>query len=524
MDKELKGIDRYLKNLRIPETDNKTHERKLRKLLSEEINQRPKTRSIFAFPVLKYTLPVAAMLVLIFGLFLVLRGFGGAESAATIVSVRGTVYESTASDAEPGSVLERGEYGEGTIISTEKDSNLAFTVGKNTQVRLMELSRLKIGFLEFKEIEEKSSLFLYKGKIECSVKLPGTTSLFEVLTDYSRIRVCGTRFSVEVSAKGDVVLNVMEGTVQVDNFYKSEEKLERIKTEILTLAGTLDTLFTESKQKVQEKHTLHVSNKEAAVCNKKLEGLLTQLMAVHADAAASDEEKDRGFAKIIDEIKEVVDSDIFIRQGLKRSEEKGVKTESEAEQSEGALGSEAATAEKPVSRTEKTEQTPKKLIYIPMNSGLELGVSVPDGWYKSENADELSWTDEEACGGDLSIKIASSAKRDKVFAWACTITQEVPYDKLLTLKAFVKTDQVTGQGICLTLRADDTLTASGKAEMYATTQGKKIIMGSHDWTEYAVSFAVPLAYEMKSITIYLIFLPETSGTVYFDDITLSYED
>jgi hypothetical protein len=523
MDRELKGIDRYLKNLRIPEVDNKIHERKLRKLLSEEIKRTTASRSIFAFPVIKYALSAAAVLVLIFGLFFVLRGFWGFESAANIISIQGTVYERTALDAEPGTVLERGEYGEGTIISTENDSNLAFTVGKHTQVRLMELSRLKIGFLEFKEIEEKSSLFLYKGKMECSVKLPGTSSLFEVLTDYSRIRVCGTRFSVEVSAKGDVVLNVMEGTVQVDNFYKSEEKLERIKTEIPTLAGTLDTLFTESVLKVQEGHTLHISNKEAAECNRKLEDLLTQLMDVGSDTAAGAEEKDRGFVKIIDEIKEVVDPDIFIRKGLKHSEEKGVKTESEAEQSEGAVDSEAATAEKPVSRTEKSERESKELIYIPMNSGVELGVSVPDGWYKSENAMELSWTDRAAYTGSKSLGIVSSDKRDKVYAWTYTITTDLSYGKKLTLKAFMKTEGVKGQGACLALRADDTLKASGKAEMYATTQGAQIIRGSREWTEYSISFTAPLGEHIKSVTVYLIYLPETSGAVYFDEIKVFYE-
>ena len=81
-------------------------------------------------------------------------------------------------------------------------------------------------------------------------------------------------------------------------------------------------------------------------------------------------------------------------------------------------------------------------------------------------------------------------------------------------------DGVRGEGVAIAIRTDDTVTPKGYAEAFVTTQGTAQISGSMGWREYSVTLnQVPLTAE--SITVYLIYLPGTTGTVYLDDISLS---
>ena len=70
------------------------------------------------------------------------------------------------------------------------------------------------------------------------------------------------------------------------------------------------------------------------------------------------------------------------------------------------------------------------------------------------------------------------------------------------------------------IRGDDTYQPSGSAEAFATTQGEIPITGVQDWTEYSVTLgSVPS--QAKSLTVYLVFLPQTTGTVAFDAASLT---
>ncbi|MBN1798317.1 MAG: FecR domain-containing protein [Spirochaetales bacterium] len=517
MDKELKGIDRHLRNLRIPEVDNTTHEKALRRLLAAEIEPRYKPKNILAFPLIKYALPVAAVFILIFGLFFILRGVWRPESTVTVVSIQGTVYERTPVDTEAGKVLEQREYKKGTVFSSEEDSTLTCTMGKNTQMKLLESSQIELRALEYGDMAENSSLFLSKGKIECSVEMPGKDSLFEVLTDYTRIRVYGTKFSVEVLDNKDVVIKVHEGTVQVDNYYRAEDKVISIKETVSVIAKELGELFAAAEITIDKEQELQINNEQIATRNNRVQDLLDQILDVHLNPDIDKREKEISFRRILADIKEVIDPEAFTPNGLQGDAEVKSKDEPKAELSGSAADSEA-------SRAEAEEHKHRGTVYLPTNAGVEKGVGIPDGWYKSESADVFSWTDDAAHTGNKSIKIASATQSSKMYAWSYTLTENLPFGKQLTLKVFVKTEKVTGQGICLILRADDTRTPSGEAEMFVITQGIRIIRSSQDWTEYSLSFFQPLASDMKSITINLIYLPPTKGEVYFDDITLSYEE
>lgn len=56
--------------------------------------------------------------------------------------------------------------------------------------------------------------------------------------------------------------------------------------------------------------------------------------------------------------------------------------------------------------------------------------------------------------------------------------------------------------------------------MGQSTQGEVPITGLKDWTEYRVTLnEVPS--RIESLTVYLLFLPNTTGTVYFDEVSLT---
>lgn len=77
-----------------------------------------------------------------------------------------------------------------------------------------------------------------------------------------------------------------------------------------------------------------------------------------------------------------------------------------------------------------------------------------------------------------------------------------------------------GQGVSLVIRGDDSPRPAGFAEVFATTQGTTTISGSSGWEEWAVTLD-RLPTGIQSVTVYLVFLPGTTGTVRFDAVELT---
>jgi hypothetical protein len=95
-------------------------------------------------------------------------------------------------------------------------------------------------------------------------------------------------------------------------------------------------------------------------------------------------------------------------------------------------------------------------------------------------------------------------------------------DKNITLNVYIKAVGLLGQGVFIAIRGDDAATPTGNAEAFVTTQGHQQINGSFDWKNFIVTMdKVPA--NIKSLTFYLIYSSNTSGTVYFDDVSLTKE-
>jgi hypothetical protein len=119
------------------------------------------------------------------------------------------------------------------------------------------------------------------------------------------------------------------------------------------------------------------------------------------------------------------------------------------------------------------------------------------------------------------LEISTQISQSPDFAfWAQTINTDLPIGKSVTLKAKVK-GKMTGGGISLVIRGDNTSQPSGTGEQFVTTQGISPISGTFDWTDFSVKLPSVDA-TTQSLTIYLVYLPNSTGEVYFDDISLTF--
>jgi len=166
----------------------------------------------------------------------------------------------------------------------------------------------------------------------------------------------------------------------------------------------------------------------------------------------------------------------------------------------------------------KDEVQPVQLV---SGGDLETGSSRPNGWWSNTGQDnyDLNWSEEESFSPKKSLKISTQTSNATSFAfWALTINTNIPIGKDVTLKVKVKS-KLVGKGISLLIRGDDTVTPAGYTEQASAEE--LFVTGTHDWQEQSVKMT-KVGENIKSLTIYLIYSSNTTGEVYFDDVSLTY--
>lgn len=125
-------------------------------------------------------------------------------------------------------------------------------------------------------------------------------------------------------------------------------------------------------------------------------------------------------------------------------------------------------------------------------------------------------TSEESASQTHSLKISKTSQDPESYAyWAQNIDENLPVNKKLTLSAKIKCANLNGRGVSIVIRCDNNYTQV----QFATTELSTTISGTTDWKQYSVSIDA-LNPVVDNIIVYLIYLNNTSGTVYFDDIHL----
>jgi hypothetical protein len=134
------------------------------------------------------------------------------------------------------------------------------------------------------------------------------------------------------------------------------------------------------------------------------------------------------------------------------------------------------------------------------------------------NGYDYGFTAEAASSPKYSLKVnCNQVKNDTAFCYygqQKIATATIPTGAKITLKAKIKT-ALKGNGVSLAIRGDK----NNKDVFFVSTQGKTSITGTQEFTEYSV---VIDSYpgNIDNLQIFLVYLPRTTGYVYFDDVSL----
>lgn len=101
-----------------------------------------------------------------------------------------------------------------------------------------------------------------------------------------------------------------------------------------------------------------------------------------------------------------------------------------------------------------------------------------------------------------------------------TSSTPIPTGAKLTLKAKIKTVNIQGNGISIAMGGNKGVNDNYASAFYTESQGKIAITGTNDFKEYTLTFD---SFPANTYSFYVLFffLPKTTGTAYYDDVTLS---
>lgn len=150
--------------------------------------------------------------------------------------------------------------------------------------------------------------------------------------------------------------------------------------------------------------------------------------------------------------------------------------------------------------------------------GWSFGYDTPNP--TNPNGYAYGFTSEAASSPQYSLKInCNQVKNDTAFSYYVQNSipmSTIPVGAKLTLKAKIKTALV-GQGVSIAIRGDK---GNKYGVFFVTTQGKTPITGTQDFTEYSIELpSFPSG--IDDLLVFLVYLPKTTGYVYFDDVSLT---
>jgi hypothetical protein len=136
-----------------------------------------------------------------------------------------------------------------------------------------------------------------------------------------------------------------------------------------------------------------------------------------------------------------------------------------------------------------------------------------------------AYSEEAIVSAPYALKISATEVRDaNAFCyWGQTVSaRNVPKGKKLLLKAKIKLENVEGPGVSLVIRQDGINPTNQISTMLAiqSTQGVTLINGTSDFREYSVE-TTRYPGQVDNLVVFLVLMSGTTGTAYFDDITLT---
>ncbi|GAB3508164.1 hypothetical protein GCM10027341_43590 [Spirosoma knui] len=177
--------------------------------------------------------------------------------------------------------------------------------------------------------------------------------------------------------------------------------------------------------------------------------------------------------------------------------------------------------------TKETSNEPQFVVNsdIEKTPGQEWVFNYHNGDNRNPNGYLFEHSTEAATSGTHSLKLSCKTIRDSsasCFVYQSFASTQIPASSTITLKAKIRTVNLKGRGVSITLRGDKIVNGKGNPVFYTSTDGVVTINGTTDFKEY---FASRDGYGGNTdyLAVILAYLPGTTGTVYFDDVTVTYE-
>ncbi len=163
----------------------------------------------------------------------------------------------------------------------------------------------------------------------------------------------------------------------------------------------------------------------------------------------------------------------------------------------------------------------REQVTVIMADTLELAGS---GWEFRNEGEPIAGgeiSQEAAASGNYALKIYVSPEEEAAASsyWRYIIRKpQVPEGTKLVLKAKIRTEEVTGPGVVMAMRGDNF--RAGRSPLNITSENQLRITGTSDFTEYVIDWLDYFPEGVDALYIFLLLKEGSTGTVYFDDITL----
>jgi len=164
----------------------------------------------------------------------------------------------------------------------------------------------------------------------------------------------------------------------------------------------------------------------------------------------------------------------------------------------------------------KEDQIPTQLLVNP-----DIESKAFSGWFNggTDYPSDAEITDEESFSPSHSLKIdKATIDNSNYWYWYQKYEGVMPYGEELTLTAKIKGKNLIGKGISIAIRGDK----QDSVSQFVTTYGYIDISGTFNWTQYNFTLS-ELNSDVTKLWVFLVFNNSTTGTVFFDDITLTHK-
>lgn len=145
-------------------------------------------------------------------------------------------------------------------------------------------------------------------------------------------------------------------------------------------------------------------------------------------------------------------------------------------------------------------------------------------WYKAISGNVVcSWDSLESVSPTHSLKMTSDDSTGMDIGYYYQRVLYIEKGQDLSFQIKVKGQNLVGNGVAVALYAFDNANPLTEPIRFASSDETIRLVGSFDWTPVKIEME-NIEAEIKSLWIFLVYLPDTQGTAYFDDATAFYSE